>query len=179
MAGAFDLDSWLPQPAVRTRHRRESEVDAPALWQAAQTVRLRDCRLLGRLVSMRITVARPEMTFAELFRTAPFVLLDGGPSWSLSGVCGRIWVVRGGLGQLGDARGFRDWSEPGTARVLFAHWVEPLAIGSSVHSEVRVAGVDRRGARYLRALEPFVAAFQALIGREPLAAAVRFAEDGR
>lgn len=176
MAGAFDLDSWLAHPAMRTCHERESDVAAELLWRAARTVRLRDCRLLGRLVSMRVAAARPEMTFDELFRTAPFVQLDAGASWSLSGVCGRIWMVRGGLAPLASPDAFREWREPATARVVFAHWVEPLEGGSRLHSEVRVAGVDRRGARYLRALEPLVGAFQGLVGRESLAAAVRLAE---
>jgi hypothetical protein len=39
-----------------------------------------------------------------------------------------------------------------------------------------VAPVDRRAARYMRALEPFIAAFQGLVGREALALAVRRAE---
>ena len=176
MAGDFDLDSWLPAPAVRTHHDRQAEAGPAELWQAAKTIRLRDTRLLGRLVSVRIAVARPEMTFGQLFRTSPFVLLDEGPYGELSGVCGRIWMVRGGLAALPDPQAFRDWREPATARVLFAHWVEPIATGARLHSEVRVEGVDRRASRYLRALEPLVGAFQGLIGRESLALAVRRAE---
>jgi hypothetical protein len=45
-----------------------------------------------------------------------------------------------------------------------------------LHSEVRVAPVDRRAALYLRALEPFIAAFQGLIGLESLSLAVRRAD---
>jgi hypothetical protein len=172
----FDLDSWLAAPAVRTQHHREAGVSPAALWESARGVRLGDCRLLGRLVSMRIAVARSEMTFDELFRTRPFVTLEAGPTWALAGVCGRIWMVRGGLAPLSGAGAFRDWREPATARVLFAHWVEPLAAGARLHSEVRVDAVDRRGARYLRALEPLIGAFQGLVGRESLALAVRRAE---
>jgi hypothetical protein len=39
--------------------------------------------------------------------------------------------------------------------------------------------VDRRAAVYLRALEPFIAAFQGLIGLETLSLAVRRAEKDR
>ena len=63
-------------------------------------------------------------------------------------------------------------------RVLFAHWVEAAPAGAAIHSEVRVAPVDRRAAIYLRALEPFISAFQSLIGLESLALAVRRAEAG-
>lgn len=171
-----DLDRWLAEPQVRTRHARRARAGVEELWRAAMETRLRDCRLLGRLVSRRLGVGDPTTTFAGLFGAAPFVLLEEGPSWALSGLCGRIWTVRGELGRLDGADAFRDWDEAGTVRVLFAHWAEPLARGASLHSEVRVTPVDRRAALRLAALEPFVAAFQSLIGREALALAVRRAD---
>ncbi len=124
----------------------------------------------------RLGVGDLGTTFEELFLGAPFVVLERGPASSLSGLCGRIWSVRGDLAPLADVDAFREWREPGTARVLFANWVEPAGGGASIHSEVRVDAVDRRAARCLRALEPFVATFQGLVAREPLAAAVRRAE---
>jgi hypothetical protein len=171
-----DLDRWLRAPAVRTSHRRESSAGVEELWRAAATVRLRDCRLLGRLVGVRLPASRPEMTFDALFRAPPFVSLEEGPTWALSGLCGRIWTVRGDLGRLAGPQAFLDWDEPGTVRVLFAHWAQSLAAGTALYSEVRVAPVDRRAAVYLRALEPFIAAFQGLIGLETLSLAVRRAE---
>jgi hypothetical protein len=171
-----DLDRWLSAPAVRTSHRRESRAGAHALWLAATSVRLRDCRLLGRLVGVRVSGTEPEMTFDTLFRAPPFVLLEEGPTWLLSGLCGRIWTVRGELARLSGPQAFLDWHEPATVRVLFAHWAEPLGDAAMLHSEVRVAAVDRRAAFYLRALEPFIAAFQGLIGLESLSLAVRRAD---
>lgn len=171
-----DLEAWLPAAMVRTSHRRESRADTEALWSAASTVRLRDCRVLGRLLSRRLAAGDPDTTFEALFRTPPFVLLEAGATWALSGLCGRIWTVRGELGRVRDPQAFRDWSEPGTVRVLFAHWAAPRAGGAALHSEVRVAPVDRRAGRYLRALGPFIGACQGLIGIEPLSVAVRRAE---
>ncbi|MGA2757863.1 MAG: hypothetical protein ABSF58_10970 [Solirubrobacteraceae bacterium] len=173
---APDLDRWLREPAVRTRHRRESSAGVDELWRAAAAVTLRDCRLLGRLITVRLPGSRPEMTFEELFRTSPFLRLAQGPDWALSGLCGRIWTVRGEFGSLDEPQAFLDWDEPGTVRVLFAHWAEPLAAGAALRSEVRVAAVDRRAGVYLRALEPFIGAFQGLVGLETLSAAVRRAE---
>lgn len=174
--GAPDLDRWLSDPAVRTVHRRDSRAPAPALWQAAATVALRDSRLLGRLIAARIPGTEPSTTFASMFRSPPFLLLEDGASFALTGLCGRIWTVRGELARLSAPADFLQWREPGTARVLFAHWVVARSGGSSLHSEVRVAPVDRRAALYMRALEPFIAAFQGLVGREALAPAVRRAE---
>ena len=174
--GVPDLDRWISAAQVRTSDRRESRAAAETLWNAASTVRLADCRLLGRLVGRRLGAGDPDSTFEALFRAPPFVLLEDGPSWALSGLCGRIWTVRAELGRLPDPQAFRDWSEPGTVRVLFAHWVVPREAGAVLNSEVRVAPVDRRAGRYLRALGPFIAAFQSLIGLEPLSVAVRRAE---
>ena len=171
-----DLDAWLQDAAVRTSHRREARCGPDALWRAAATVRVRDCRLLGRLVTMRIAGTNPATTFAAMFRAPPFVLLDEGPRFALSGLCGRIWNVRGEFATLSSPADFRCWREAGTVRVLFAHWVEALPSGAAINSEVRVAPVDRRAALYLRALEPFITAFQGLVGIETLALAVRRAE---
>lgn len=173
-----DLDRWLRAPAVRTRHRRESGAQVDALWRAAATVTLGDCRLLGRLVSVRVPGSEPAMAFDAVFRAPPFVLLEEGPTWALSGLCGRIWTVRGEFGRLAGPQAFLDWEAPGTVRVLFAHWAEPIEGGSALGSEVRIAAIDRRAALYLRALEPFIAAFQGLVGLEALALAVRRAERG-
>jgi hypothetical protein len=174
--GAPDLDRWLTDPAVRTAHRRDSRAPAQVLWQAAATVALGDSRLLGRLVVARIAGTDPGVTFASMFRSPPFLLLEDGPTFALTGLCGRIWTMRGEFAPLAAPDDFLDWREPGTARVLFAHWVVPRAGGSTIHSEVRVAPVDRRAALYMRALEPFITAFQGLVGREALAPAVRRAE---
>jgi hypothetical protein len=173
---APDLDRWLPSPALRTTHTRAARADAATLWAAALGVRLGDCRMLGRLVRARLGVGDAGTTFEELFARAPFVMLERGPTWALSGLCGRIWRVRGELPTLADADAFRAWREPGTVRVLFAHWVSEAAAGAEIHSEVRVEAVDARAGRLLRALEPFIASFQGLVGRESLAVAVRHAE---
>jgi hypothetical protein len=171
-----DLDRWLGAPALRTTHRRAAHAPPDALWQAAMGVRLRDCRLLGRMVRARLGLRDGEMTFESLFRSEPFLLLDSGPAFALSGLCGRIWSTRRDFGRLVRPADFETWREPGTVRVLFAHWAEPAGTGAAIASEVRVDAVDRRGARNLQPLRPLVSAFQGLIGVECLALAVRRAE---
>jgi hypothetical protein len=168
-----DLDRWLPEPDLRTRHRRTSNAAAEELWAAAGTVRLRDCRILGRLIRARIPGLQSGDTFDALFRNDPFNLLEEGPTHVLSGLCGRIWTVRGDFAVLSRPSEFLAWNVPGTVRVLFAQWTEPTADGSALVSEVRIGAVDRRAALYLRALEPFIGAFQGLVGVEPLTIAVR------
>jgi hypothetical protein len=163
-----DLDLWLPKPVLRTNHRRESSATAAVLWKSAATVRLRDCRILGRLIRARIPGLRASLRFDELFRSNPFNLLEEGPAYNLSGLCGRIWTVRGDFALLSQPSDFLDWDVPGTVRVLFASWAEPNGSGSALVSEVRIAAVDRKAGLYVRALGPFIASFQGLVAAEPL-----------
>jgi hypothetical protein len=168
-----DLDRWLSDPVLRTSHRREGSVSADQLWAAAATVRLRDCRILGRLIRARIPDLQASLSFDELFHTAPFNLLEEGSTYALSALCGRIWTMRGDFAQLSEPEAFRTWQVPGTVRVLFANWATAAENGSVLVSEVRISAVDRRAARYVRALGPFISAFQGLIGNEPLSLAVQ------
>jgi hypothetical protein len=175
----IDLDAWLPDPQVRTRHRRHAGADATALWHAAESVRLRDTPTLGRVVRWRIPRTSPDVAFREMFRTYPFTVLEEGEHWSVSGLAGRIWTLARDYPRLRDPDEFAAWDEPGTVRVLFANWVEPGRDGrSALVSEARVQPVDRRAGLKLRALWLGVSQFERLIGGEALRVAARRAEHG-
>jgi hypothetical protein len=173
---APDLDAWLPEPQIRTRHRRSAAAAPADLWRSAESVRLRDARTLGRMVRWRIGGVDPSTTFRELFARHPFTVLDEGEGWSVSGLVGRIWTLQADYPVLGSPEEFRGWRERGSARVLFAHWVEPEVAGSRLVSEARVAGTDRVAALRLRAMWPVVAPFERLIGGEALSLAARRAQ---
>jgi hypothetical protein len=170
------LDDWLANPAVRTRHHRRSSADAARLWTAARSVCLSDAGTLSRLVRWRIPGLRTDQTFREMLASYPFCLLDEGEQWSISGLCGRIWTLQRDYPRLDGPDDFREWDEPGTVRVLFAHWVAPDGDGSSIVSEARVAPVDRRAALRLRSLWVVIGVFERLIGGEALALAAEHAE---
>lgn len=172
-----DLDRWLPDPQVRTRHRRAARVDGERLWHAAQTIQICDARTLGGVVRWRIPGTPRDLPFRELFRRYPFTVLDEGQHWSVSGLCGRVWSLRRDYPRLDGPDDFLAWGEPGTVRVAFAHWIEPEDGGdAAIVSESRVEPVDRRAAVRLRALWSVVGHFERLIGREALRLAVRRAE---
>ena len=170
------LDDWLANPAVRTRHHRRSSADAERLWAAAGSVSLSDARTLSRLVRWRIPGLRTDQSFREMLANYPFCLLAEGEHWSMSGLCGRIWTLQRDYPRLEGPDDFRGWDEPGTVRVLFAHWVVPDGDGSSIVSEARVAPVDRRAALRLRSLWVVIGVFERLIGGEALALAAEHAE---
>jgi hypothetical protein len=173
-----DLDTWLDRPQITIAHRRETDLPPDELWAAARAVRLADTRRLGRLVRWRIPGLGPDLTFDELFRSPPFNVLaqpaDG--CGLLAGLVGRIWTLRRDYPVLSDPDEFRTWRRPGTVRVLFANWVEPLeGGGAALHSETRVAPVDRWGRIGLGAVRPLIASSHGLISSDGIEAALRMA----
>lgn len=171
------LDAWIARPAVRSHHRRAARADPERLWRCAQGVRLSDVGTLGHMVRWRLPGVGAETTFSELFRAHPFTLLEEGEQHSISGLCGRIWTLGGEYPSLSGVADFRDWDEPGTVRVLLAHWTSALEDGGAeLFSEARVQPVDRAAAVRLRALWTVIGPFERLIGSEPLPVAVRRAE---
>lgn len=172
-----ELDAWLPRPAVRTRHERRAPVPAGVLWEAAHDVRLSDTGTLGRLVRWRIPGTPEHETYRGILAQYPFVVLEEGERFSVSGLCGRIWTLQRDYPRLAGPEDFLAWDDPGTVRVLFAHWAEEAADGTSMLvSEARVAPTDRFGRLQLRGLWLIVRHFERAIGAEPLPLAVARAE---
>ena len=174
-----DLDAWLERPTLRVSHQRESSATAEQLWAAAQQVRLSETALLGRLVRWRIPGLDPSARFDQLFRQPPFLVLEDGERALVSGLAGRIWTLRRDYPELGSPEEFRDFSQRGTARVVFANWAEPAGEGRArLCSEARVEAIGAQGRVGVAAVRPIVRAFQNLVSSEGIAAAVRRAESG-
>jgi hypothetical protein len=172
-----NLDRWLPDPGLRVVNRRESSADGERLWEAAQAMRLSDAALLGRLVRWRIPGVRADASFDQLFRQPPFMVLEEGEMALTSGLVGRIWTLRRDYPRLDDPEDYLAWSRRGSARVLFAHWVEPAKSGrTALTSEARVDAFGTQGRLGVRAIGPLVRRFQNLIGSDGIEAAVRRAE---
>jgi hypothetical protein len=120
------------------------------------------------------------VTFGSLFREPPFVILDEGEQSLVSGLVGRIWTLRRDYPQLATAQEFSEWSQRGTARVVFAHWAEPTADHrAALASEARVQAIGAQGRVGVAAVRPIVRAFHNLVGTEGMGAAVSLAETKR
>lgn len=173
-----DLDHWLAKPSMRVAYRRESDATPERLWDASRKVKLADARRLGRLVRWRIPGLAPDLTFDEMFRSPPFIVLAEDDGRALvSGLVGRIWTLRRDYPRLADPEEFRDWSTSGTARVLFANWIEDTDNGhGALESEVRVEAIGAQGRIGVAAVRPLVSAFGNLVASDGIAAAVRLAE---
>jgi hypothetical protein len=172
-----NLDDWLPNPAIRVTQRRQTTAAPDRLWEAAQQVRLSDARRLGRLVRWRIPGLPADLAFDEMFRAPPFIVLDEEPGRALvSGLVGRIWTLRRDYPELEDPEEFRAWNTPGTARVLFANWIETTDESSAIHAEARVEAIGGQGRIGVAAVRPLVRAFGSLIGSDGIDIAARRAE---
>ena len=169
-----DLDSWLPDPQVRTLHRRSAKADADRLWDAAEAVRLRDTPALGRAVRWRIPDTPSDRSYRDLFREYPFATLAEGTRWSVSGLCGRIWTFRRDYPRIEGAEDFLAWHRRGTVRVLLAHWIEPDGPAqNALVSETRIKPVDGQARIRIRALWLVVGRFERLIDGEALRVATQ------
>jgi hypothetical protein len=175
---ASELDTWLAKPAVRVSHRWESSADPDRLWEAARSIELRDTRMLGRLVRWRIPGVPSAETFDQLFREPPFLVLTEEHERALiSGLVGRIWTLRRDYPTLSGTDEFQAWSKSGTAKVVFANWVEDGRRGGAVlRSEARVQAFGVQGRVGLGSVRPMIRGFQQLVANDAMAAAVRRAE---
>ena len=172
-----ELEPWLPDPAVRITHARDSHVAPDRLWAAAQAARLDQTRLLGRLVRWRIPGVTPATTFHDVFAQPPFCVLAEAERWMLSGLVGRIWTLRRDYPRLDGPDQFREWRQSGTAKVLFAHWAKERPGGGGVlRSEARVQAYGIQGRMGLASVRPLISGFQHLISTDAMATAVRLAE---
>ncbi len=171
-----DLDAWVSDGGLRVDYARETKASPERLWRAARGLSLADTGLLGRLVRWRIPGLPAQTTIDELFRDPPFLVLAEEERSLVSGLVGRIWTLRRDYPRLRSPDEFRDWDRRGTARVVFAHWVEPTGRGARLSTEVRVQPLGNRGRVGLAAVRPIIRRFGPLVGSEGLAAAVRAAE---
>jgi hypothetical protein len=170
------LGRWAGDYSVRSRHSRTADADPETLWQAARSVRLADTRTLGRLVRWRIPGTPADLTYHELFARYPFTVLDEGPTWSISGLAGKIWTLSRDYPRLSGPGEYEAWSERGTVKVLFAHWTRPAEGGAELISDCRITPVDSRAALRVKGLWAVVGTAERLIGAEPLVIAQRRAE---
>jgi hypothetical protein len=176
---APDLDTWLPSPALRVVHERQSSVSAGQLWVAAQSVRLADTAVLGRLVRWRIPGLARNLAYDDLFRQPPFTVLEEGEHALVSGLVGRIWTLRRDYPALASPEEFAQWSKGGTARVVIANWaVDRDGGGSTLAAEARVEPLGVQGRVGVAAVRPVVRTFQNLVGSDGINAAIRRAEQG-
>ena len=117
-----------------------------------------------------------DTTYRELFRSGIFTLLEEGERFSVSGVAGRIWAPSGDYARFESGDEYREWSRPGTAKVVVMTAVREHDRGSEIVSESRVRVEGRRARILFRGFWALVGPFGHYVGSEVLGTAVRHAE---
>lgn len=146
------------------------------LWEAAQTVRVSDTRTLQPLIALRFGRYAPpaDTTFRELFRRAPFTLLEESDHSSISGLAGRLWMLGDVFATLAGPDDYADFAEPGTAKVAVLNQVRPHGrSGSKIVSEARVWCTSRSARIRFAPFWAVVGPFSRFIRLDLLAAAER------
>src|SRR3954470_10879124 len=116
---------------------RASTATPDELWEAAQTIQLREAPRLCRLIRWRLGkhAPSPDTTFEEFFRTGIFMLLEEGERLYISGVAGKIWTPSSDYAQFETAGEYREWRKRGTAKVVLKNQVREHERGSEILME--------------------------------------------
>ena len=122
---------------------------------------------------------RPDTTFRELFRTGIFTLLEEGGRHSISGVAGRLWTPSGHYARFETGADYKEYAEPGTAKVALLTSVREHERGSEIVSETRVWCADRRAQLRFRPYWALVGPFSRFIRIELLSAVTKRADRAR
>jgi hypothetical protein len=163
---------------VRTHHARVSRAPAPALWQAARSVEVRETVSLRPLIAWRLGAHAPrgDEPFSAVFARHPFHLLAEDGWVTVSGLGGKLWSLRGDYATFGSPAEFRAWAPGGTCKVALRHEVREHPRGAEIVSEARVWCTSPGAWRRFRPYWAVVGPFSRFIGGELLSAAVRRAE---
>ena len=141
-------------------------------------MRLRDAPRLSRMIRWRLGSHAPPLdtTFRDFFRTGIFIELEEGERHTISGVAGRIWTPSGHYERFAAAADYKEYAEPGTAKVALLNGVREHAKGSEIWNEARVWVSGRRTRMLFWPFWQVVHPFARLIATEGMAGAVRRAE---
>ena len=157
------LDEMLPRYDVHEVHRKLVPAPPARTYAAAAGVTGREVRLAAPLMAVRGIPGRlrsrggprrrdAALPLLEAFQRGGFIQLGEDPGRELVlGAVGRFWQLSPETVALDGPQAFRDFSEPGYARVAFNLLVTPDGRhGSCVRTETRVAGTDPQGSRMFR-----------------------------
>ena len=174
MAGPF-ADDFLPAYDVVMRHAVSVPASAPAVWAALHRADFGGAWYVRALLMLR-GLRRPTSVRLTLDR-----LVDGGfiPLGERAGrevalgLVGRFWTPSGGRVTV-KPDAFRDFAEPGNAKVVWTFAVESLGMGTTrLVTETRVQCLDAASRRRFRLYWLVVRPFSGLIRHAMLGAVAR------
>jgi hypothetical protein len=178
------IDDWLPRYDENEFHAKEIAATPAAVETALRALKPGDLPLTGLLMGLRTLPARltgrrrqraPSRPLLEGVQSMGFVMLDERPGEQMVlGVAGKFWRPRGdGVDSLDGPEAFRDYARPGSVRAVWDFVLEPVAGGTRLSTETRIAGTDADGTRTFRRYWRIVHPGSALIRLEMLRAIAR------
>ena len=164
------LDEVMPSYDRRESHGRATAAPPDAVWEAIHGLTGDDLRLMRALMALRTLGRRSgdnNRTVLEGFERMGFrkVAESPGEELVLAGI-GRFWTPSGGLRRVESGEQFRDFDEPGYAKVAFNFRLA----GGRLSTETRIAGTDAHARRRFGLYWLLVRPGSGLIRREWLAA---------
>lgn len=181
------LDHFLPVHHFGERHQALAMAPPQRLYQAARDLDMGRSPLVGGLLLLRELPVRLAMRdfqgqglgrSFEQMRAFGFIPLDDQPPRELVlGLVGRFWNLSPQIIRLPPGE-FRDFSQPGYAKVAANLLVEPLGPGlTRLSTETRVQCLGLEARAKFRAYWTLIRPFSGLIRREWLRLARQAAEE--
>ena len=177
----------MPVYRHRERHQRTITAAPNGVWDALLAVTFRELplsrflmgvRSIPSIVAGRIRSGGNERPVIETFRKSGFRdLRVDPPRLLIAGTAIQPWrLVRGEVGDVHDAAGFRKFSRPGFVLAAISFELEPLDDGTRLVTETRVQPTDATAGRAFLPYWLMIRAGSGLIRREMLRAVGERAE---
>lgn len=182
------LDEFMPVYRHRERHQRTITAAPNAVWDALLAVTFRELPLSRFLMGVRSIPRRVLVRHAEsdnsqrpvieTFRKSGFRdLRVDPPRLLIAGTAIQPWrLVRGEVGDIHDAAGFRKFSRPGFVLAAISFELEPFDDRTRLATETRVQPTDASAGRAFLPYWLVIRAGSGLIRRETLRAVGERAE---
>jgi hypothetical protein len=172
-------DLYLPVYDVAMRHQTGVAAPPADAWAALHRADLGRSRVTRALLTVR-GLRRPRALTLAALATSGFIPLGERPGREVAfGLIGRFWTPSGGRLTVAPAE-FRDFAQPGYAKVVWTFSLEEAAPGiTRLVTETRVACVDAASRRRFRLYWLVVRPFSGVIRKAMLSAVAREAARAR
>jgi hypothetical protein len=180
------IDDWMPTYDENELHSKQIAATPAAVERAIRALKPADLPLTRILMGLRTLPAlltgrrRPRglsLPLLEGVQALGFVILEERAGEQIVlGAAGRFWQPRGdGVDSLDGPEAFRGYDRPGSVRAAWDFVLTPVAGGTRLSTETRIAGTDRDGTRTFRRYWRLVHPGSALIRIDMLRAVARAA----
>lgn len=181
---ALLLDELLPEWDQRDVHERDVSAPPRRAVDLALAIETSDLKASAAMMAVRFAPTAiaerrsprlPQRRLVEVLEEIGLVELGRREDEVVFGAAGRFWRVREGNDAIADAEDFRDYDEPGSAKLAINLRAVDAEGGCTLSTETRVLATDPGARRRMRLYWALIRGPGDLIRREVLAATARAA----